>query len=79
MIQVSKASTISKHGRAGPGTGSMGGRCSVCGDRATKVTSSPCLVSVKAIELNILVPIQSVLDHILLFLSRILPKISGWQ
>ena len=26
-----------KGGRAGPGTGSMGGKCSVCGDRATKV------------------------------------------
>ena len=25
--------------RAGPGTGSMGGKCSVCGDRATKVGS----------------------------------------
>ena len=27
-----------KHARAGPGTGSMGGKCSVCGDRATKVS-----------------------------------------
>ena len=79
MIQVSKASNISKHGRAGPGTGSMGGRCSVCGDRATKVNTSPCLVSEESLKLNILVSIQPVLDHILLFLSRILQKISGWQ
>lgn len=28
-----------KSGRAGPGTGSMGGKCSVCGDRATKVST----------------------------------------
>ena len=42
MLQVrDKASNINKHGRAGPGTGSMGGRCSVCGDRATKVTIRP--------------------------------------
>ena len=27
-----------KESRAGPGTGSMGGKCSVCGDRATKVS-----------------------------------------
>ena len=29
-----------RSGRAGPGTGSMGGKCSVCGDRATKVSAS---------------------------------------
>ena len=32
-----KACGGEKQGRAGPGTGSMGGKCSVCGDRATKV------------------------------------------
>ena len=31
-----------KHVKAGPGTGSMGGKCSVCGDRATKVRSVMC-------------------------------------
>jgi len=31
-----KAQSLDKNGKAGPGTGSMGGKCSVCGDRATK-------------------------------------------
>ena len=39
QVRDKLSGNVEKHVKAGPGTGSMGGKCSVCGDRATKVTT----------------------------------------
>ena len=63
----------------GPGTGSMKGTCSICGDRATKVAVIIQLLF-KNMPRIVAVPIQPLLHNLLFLLSGVLQTISGsWK
>ena len=63
----------------GPGTGSMKGTCSICGDRATKVAVIIQLLF-KNMPRIVAVPIQPLFHNLLFLLSGVLQTISGsWK